>query len=109
MGDLEVAKASRSKEHDDFNMAEAEMKKAIDALDSAIQVLGDATKDHKEGVLMAMRARLNGGIGALAEQQASLTHAVELGSRFLEKGDSIFLNRLLLGDVPNVDWKKLNH
>jgi len=108
MGDLEVAKATREKQNADFLDAEDEMKKAIKALNSAIDVLGEATKDHKKGVLIAMRARLNGGMAALAEQQMALSHAVELGNRFLEKADSIFLNRLLGGDVPDVDWKKLN-
>merc|ERR1719502_1605837 len=108
MGDLEVAKATRTKEKADFEDAEAEMTKAIKALNSAIEVLGEATKDHKKGVLIAMRARLNGGMAALAEQQVALSHAVELGKRFLEKADATFLTRLLTGDVPTADWKKLN-
>jgi chromosome segregation ATPase len=108
MGDLEVATASRKKENEDFLDAESEMKQAIKALSSAIEVLGEATKDHKTGVLIAMRSRLNGGIAALAEQQFALTHAVELGNKFLEKADAAFLNHLLSGDVPSVDWKKLN-
>merc|ERR1719254_279188 len=45
---------------------------------------------------------------ALVEHQASLRHAVELGQRFLSKADATFLKRVLLGDVPKVDWKKLN-
>merc|ERR1719287_25026 len=108
MGDMEVATAARNKENADFLEAEAEMSKAVKALNSAIEVLGEATKSHKKGVLIAMRSRLNGGMEALAEQQASLTHAVELGDRFLNKADNMFLKRLLLGDVPKVDWKKLN-
>merc|ERR1719253_1207357 len=44
----------------------------------------------------------------LAQHQASLKSAVELGEKFLDKADALFLKRLLLGDVPNVDWKKLN-
>jgi len=108
MGDMEVAKATREKENADFLDAEDEMSKALKALKSAIDVLGEATKDHKEGVLIAMRTRLNGGMAALAEQQVASTHAVELGNRFLQKADSLFLKRVLLGDVPAVDWKKLN-
>merc|ERR1719293_358300 len=53
-------------------------------------------------------ASLNGGMAAYAEHQASLRHAVELGERFLSKADATFLKRVLLGDVPTVDWKKLN-
>merc|ERR1719230_2520601 len=57
-----------------------------------------------------MRSQLNHGLtmSAMLEQQAALKSAVELGDRFLDKADSTFLRRLLLGDVPNVDWKKLN-
>jgi hypothetical protein len=89
------------------------MTKAITALKSAIDTLDAATKDHKKGVLLAVRARLhgaaqNGGMAELARHQASLKQAVDLGERFLAKADALFLKRLLLGDVPNVDWKKLN-
>merc|ERR1719199_1927158 len=45
---------------------------------------------------------------AFQQQQVNLKHAVELGKRFLEKADATFLRRLLTGDVPTVDWKKLN-
>merc|ERR1719331_3562091 len=45
---------------------------------------------------------------ALMEHQASLKQAVDLGERFLSKSDALFLRRMLLGEVPKVDWKKLN-
>jgi len=113
MSDMESATALRKKEHADFLEAEDEMTKAVTALQGAIDTLDEATKDHKEGVLLAVRSRLkgaseNGGMVALAQHQASLKHAVELGERFLGKADALFLQRILLGDVPKVDWKKLN-
>merc|ERR1719310_1320871 len=113
MSDMEQATALRKKENADFEEAEDEMKKAIAALKSAIDTLDEATKDHKDGVLLAVRARLqgaaqNGGMAELAAHQAALKQAVELGERFLGKADSPFLKRVLLGDVPKVDWKKLN-
>jgi len=113
MADMEEATALRKKEHADFLEAEDEMTKALTALQSAIDTLDKATKDHKEGVLLAVRASLkgasaNGGMAALAERQASLRQAAELGERFLAKADATFLRRALLGDVPKVDWKKLN-
>jgi len=113
MSDMESATALRKKEKADFEEAEKEMKQAIAALKSAIDTLDEATKDHKEGVLLAVRARLqgaskNGGMAELAMHQAALKQAVELGDRFLEKADATFLKRVLLGDVPKVDWKKLN-
>merc|ERR1719238_2425712 len=113
MSDMEEATALRKKENEDFLEAEDEMTKAITALKSAIETLDKATKDHKEGVLLAVRSSLkgaseNGGMAALAQRQASLKQAVDLGSRFLAKADATFLKRVLLGDVPKVDWKKLN-
>jgi len=113
MSDLESAKALRKKENSDFLDAEDEMKKAVTALKGAIDTLDKATKDHKDGVLLAVRADLrgaskNGGMAALLERQASLKQAVDLGSQFLGKSDALFLRRMLLGEVPNVDWKKLN-
>jgi len=113
MSDMESATAMRKKENADFAEAEDEMTKAVTALKSAIDTLGEATKDHKEGVLLAVRARLsgaakNGGMAELAQHQASLKQAVDLGERFLAKADATFLRRVLLGDVPKVDMKKLN-
>merc|ERR1719223_2638588 len=44
----------------------------------------------------------------LAQHQESLKQAVQLGKQFLDKADANFLQRVLMGDVPKVDWKKLN-
>merc|ERR1719440_179241 len=44
----------------------------------------------------------------LAKRQEHLKKAVEFGERFLAKADATSLKRILLGDVPKVDWKKLN-
>lgn len=113
MSDIESATALRKKENADFLVAEDEMNKAISALQSAIKTLDEATKEHKEGVLLAVRTSLqgaaeNGGMAALVQNQASLLQAVKLGEQFLAKADATFLKRMLLGDVPAVDWKKLN-
>jgi len=109
MADLESAKALREKENEEFKDASAEMNQAITALKEAIKVLGDATKDHKDGVLLAVRSRLReGGMAGFAARQAALKQAAQLGEKFLSKADSIFLQRVLLGEVPDVDWKKLN-
>merc|ERR1719352_594735 len=113
MSDMESATALRKKEKADFEEAEKEMKQAIAALKSAIDTLDEATKDHKNGVLLAVRSHLqgaakNGGMAELAQHQASLKQAVDLGDRFLATADATFLRRLVYGDVPKVDWKKLN-
>jgi len=105
--DLEMAKAQRKKENDDFEEAKEEMTDAIDALESAIKVLKEATKDSK-GALLSESETVNGGLAVVAEQSRRLQKAVDLGDRFLTKADSQFLRRMLTGDVPDVDWKKLN-
>ncbi len=46
--------------------------------------------------------------GNASPGKGGLQPAVELGERFLGKGDALFLRRVLTGEVPKVDWKKLN-
>merc|ERR1719163_2459422 len=108
MADLEEAKALRDKENTDYQDARAEMTSAVTALNSAINVLDSATKKHKQGVLMAVRSSLSHGMAAFAQEQLNLKRAVKIGEQFLGKSDANFLRRLLTGDVPKVDWKKLN-
>jgi len=108
MNDLESAKSMRNKENADFLSAKAEMDAATTALGSASGILGTATAAHKTGVLMAVRSSLSSGVEALQEQQLNLQHAAQLGERFLDSADALFLRRLLTGDVPKVDFKKLN-
>merc|ERR1719281_1626655 len=38
----------------------------------------------------------------------ALQRALQMGKRYLSKGDAEFLERVLTGEVPEVDWKKLN-
>merc|ERR1719313_440383 len=92
--EIETATDMRKKENEDFLAAKDEMEKAIAALEKAVDVLGSATADHKEGVLTS--------IGF------DLRRAVALGSNFLSQEDSRFLEQVLDGQVPDVDWKKLN-
>merc|ERR1719336_1018848 len=108
-GEIEVATQMREREARDFNMAKDEMNAAIDALTKAIDVLRTATQGHEQGVLMSMKGTLSEGSEARAREAAALSHAVELGKRVLTKGDAVFLQRLLTGDVPDrASWKKLN-
>jgi len=84
------------------------MTKAIAALKKAVAVLGEATKDHKEGELVQLGAGLGEGFADREADAQALAQAVALGEKFLTKADALFLRRVLTGDVPNVDWKKLN-
>jgi len=92
--EIETATDMRKKENEDFLAAKDEMEKAIAALEKAVDVLGSATADHKEGVLTS--------IGF------DLRKAVQLGRNFLSEQDSRLLEQALDGQVPDVDWKKLN-
>jgi len=92
--EIESSNAMRNKEHEDFLAAKDEMEKAIAALEGAVETLGSATEDHKEGVLTSVGF--------------DLRRAVELGKNFLSQQDTRFLERTLDGDVPKADWKKLN-
>jgi len=104
--DIESAKSLREQEKNQFLAAKDEMTKAIAALDEAIEVLDEATKDAKEGTFLQRPQRL--GFAALQEDAAALRRAIDLGSKTLSTGDAVFLRRLLSGDVPKWDWKKLN-
>jgi len=113
--DMETAAELRGKEEHEFEAAVGEMDQAITALDDAIKVLNEATEDSKSG-LLSFRSRIQQGaletaeigFGARLEEAKSLSHAIELGSRWLNKGDALFLQRLLSGEVPVRDYKKLN-
>merc|ERR1719198_471078 len=41
-------------------------------------------------------------------EASKLSHAVDVGRRFLSEGDALFLQRILTGEVPEADAKKLN-
>merc|ERR1719408_65327 len=84
------------------------MKQAIAALSKAVDVLDKATEDHKEGTLLQAKVDLTEGFAQRTAEAQALQHAVELGERFLGKGDALFLRRVLTGEVPKADWKKLN-
>merc|ERR1719313_774663 len=92
--EIETATDMRKKENEDFLAAKDEMEKAIAALEKAVDVLGSATADHKEGVLTSVGF--------------DLRRAVQLGQNFLSEQDTQFLEQVLDGDVPKADWKKLN-
>merc|ERR1719450_1162682 len=92
--EIETATDMRKKENEDFLAAKDEMEKAIAALEKAVEVLGDATADHKEGVFTSVGF--------------DLRRAVEIGQNFLSEQDARFLEKVLDGDVREPDWKKLN-
>jgi len=106
--DLEAAETLRQQENTEFQAAEEEMNQAIEALDGAINVLKDATTGQEEGELVQFEQKMAEGFAERSRQSEALLRAIDFGKRFLSAGDSIFLQRLLTGDVPKADWKKLN-
>lgn len=106
--DMEAAETLREQEHAEFESAEEEMNQAIEALDGAINVLKDATSAHEEGELFQFEQTMAEGFAERSKQSEALLRAIDFGKRFLSVGDAVFLQRLLTGDVPKADWKKLN-
>jgi len=105
---LETAEAARKQEHADYGDATAELELGASALKDAIEVLSGATAGHEQGVLLGLRTSVGHTRAVEAQEAATLSRAAQLGDRFLEPGDAVFLRRLLGGEVPEVDWKKLN-
>jgi len=109
LGDIETATEIREKEKADYASAKLEMTQAIDALEDAIKVLKEATtEEKKDSSFLRVRSEVSSSSRTAAQEAASLRAAADLGEKFLTKGDSLFLRRLLTGDVPRASWKKLN-
>ncbi|CAK0891045.1 unnamed protein product [Prorocentrum cordatum] len=100
--DLERAEAMREQESEDYLAAKAETEQAITALGDAVAVLESASE---EGSFLTLGGR---GRTGSPSSYVALAHAVAIGRRFLSKGDALFLDRVVSGDVPDWDWKKLN-
>lgn len=98
--DLQIAKETRKNEHEDFVAAKSEMEMAIKALKKAIETINEAT----EGSFVQKPQDYAG----LLATRHSLQKAVSLSRDLLDNADLLYLERLLNGDVPDVDWKKLN-
>jgi len=108
MQEMESMKVQRDQEHEDFESAKEEMGATVEALGGAIEVMAEATGEHVEGELIQGKEKESVGFAARVEESQMLTRAVALGHKFLTKGDAIFFQRLLTGEVPKADWKKLN-
>jgi len=105
--DIKASEAKREKEKKDFEAAEDEMKKGVAALEEAISVLDEATKDHKGSLLSVKREVQTFEEGEHSSASLALSRAIQLGEKFLSKGDANFLTKLLGGDVPQGDFDKL--
>merc|ERR1719343_853695 len=104
---IDEAQKRRDTEIASFQAAETEMQQAVDALESAIKVLKDATKPATSTAFLA--ATTDQGYTARVVEAGKLKRAVDLGSQVLSSADAEFLRRVLTADVPvKRDWKKLN-
>jgi len=106
--DMEAMTTQRHKENEDYEAAKAEMEEGIEGLEQAIEVLASATGENKEGTFLQAKVQVTEGFAARAAQAAKLQRAVEISKSFLHDADAMFLQRVLTGEVPKVDWKKLN-
>merc|ERR1719380_155053 len=111
--EIETATDMREKEHEDYLAAKEEMEKAIAALEQAVEVLAAGTAEKKESSMISLRREMgkveeNLEEGQRTEASMALQRAVQMGKQYLGKGDAEFLERVLTGEVPEVDWKKLN-
>jgi len=104
--ELESLEAQRKQEKEDFEAAKEEMELTIEALGEAIDVMTKATGGG--GDLLQVKAGLGEGFSDRVKAANMLQKATELGEKFLSKGDALFLTRVLGGEVPKADWKKLN-
>jgi len=102
--ELEALEAQRKQEKSDFDAAKEEMDLTIKALGEAIDVMEEATGTG----LVQVKSGLGQGYADRVNAANMLQKASELGQKFLSKGDSLFLSRVLGGEVPKADWKKLN-
>jgi len=102
--EIETATLQRTSQNQEFVAAETEMKQAITALESAIDVLKQATSSS----LLGVKATVNEGFQERIAEAQNLERAVEVGRRYLSKGNARFLEHVLTGQVPDVDWKKVN-
>jgi len=106
--EIEKADNMRDKEAKDYAAAKDEMEKAIAALEQAVEVLAAGTKG-KEGSLLSVKREVETfKEGMHSGASVALRNAITLGQRYLSKGDALFLERVLSGEVPKADWKKLN-
>eukprot|EP00747_Dinoflagellata_sp_TGD_P157396 gnl/TRDRNA2_/TRDRNA2_177735_c1_seq14.p1 gnl/TRDRNA2_/TRDRNA2_177735_c1~~gnl/TRDRNA2_/TRDRNA2_177735_c1_seq14.p1 ORF type:complete len:700 (+),score=286.78 gnl/TRDRNA2_/TRDRNA2_177735_c1_seq14:74-2173(+) len=98
--DMETAKALRDKEHDDFKAAKKEMEQGIAALEKAVDVLKEATKDSK-GSLLRVKGKATEGFQQRVAESKVLKQAVDYSKKVLSAGDARFLEHLLTGEVPH--------
>jgi len=102
--ELEKMKANREQEKADYDSAKEEMEAAIAALEDAVDVMATATGSG----FVQTKTGLGDGFSARVKAADRLQKATELGEKYLSKGDALFLTRVLGGEVPKADWKKLN-
>lgn len=98
---------ARNVEKVEFDAASQQMRMAAAALAEAVTVM-NATITKYPGGQAAFLAVKKADNQVFAQQSAQLTVAVDLAERFLHKGDASFVRRVLTGQVPKHDWKRLS-
>jgi len=96
---LEEEKATRDQARKEFQDLEAESTAAISALGDAINVLGDATADSKEGVLLGVRSALRKKLVSSASDQLEYAESANYVESLIAKE---------LQTPTNKEWDKLD-
>ena len=78
------------------------MTHAVDALEEAMEVLGEAIEDHKEGTLLQAKIEQTVGFADRSAQAAATCRAV---GRAIPR---CIVSPSCPGKVPEAGWKKLN-
>merc|ERR1719380_379252 len=119
LADVDSGKVEFTTEREDLEAQQAELeaeikvqvdtrKKEKKDYEAAQAVMKEGTSLAQESSLLSIRAKLNEGAQEKAMESAALDRAVAIGQQYLTKGDALFLQRVLTGEVPKADWKKLN-
>jgi hypothetical protein len=105
MQEIEELEAQRKQNQEDYDQAKLEMETTVEALGEAVDTMAEATGGS---ALVQMKSGLGAGFSDRVKQANLLQKATEVSQKFLSKGDALFLTRVLGGEVPKADWKKLN-
>jgi len=125
LSDLEKSANMRKNENDAYTKGSAENDKGIAALGKAVTNLEAGMKTKKQTLLEAkkgkagllsfraevheaMEAGESMGFQERVAMAAEMEEAARVASQYLSEGNALFLKRVLLGEVPKPDWKKVN-
>jgi hypothetical protein len=101
--------SQREQEHEDFLAAKEEMEISIAGLEESEDVMNEAMGNvEAKKMFLQTETGEREGFSARVQDAQKLDVAIRIGQKYLNKGDAMFLERVLSGEVPKADFKKLN-